>query len=219
MPCGCVRTHDSCYLGLSYKYRSWRVSFSPCIGCLLKYPIDLHRYKLTPTQTSFRYAKKPFYLCLSSSMIDHNWPIGQSNGAQVFTLAVPGLSLFVVCSSIWMVKKYLSFMLVSCLELFFYFSVTSGSGLIWRLWLWAVFSYLTKQVFAYFSGVWICLAWVAIAGIFSHSAHCFSIPPARPVSPQHVLSSSSSFPSLFPSILSLASTAVCLPAALRSTEN
>ena len=218
MPCGCVRTHDSCYLGLSYKYRSWRVSFSPCIGCLLKYPIDLHRYKLTPTQTSFRYAKKPFYLCLSSSMIDHNWPIGQSNGAQVFTLAVPGLSLFVVCSSIWMVKKYLSFMLVSCLELFFYFSVTSGSGLIWRLWLWAVFSYLTKQVFAYFSGVWICLAWVAIAGIFSHSAHCFSIPPARPVSPQHVLSSSS-FPSLFPSILSLASTAVCLPAALRSTEN
>jgi len=41
-----------------------------------------------------------FYLCLSSSMIYHNWPIGQRNGAQVFTLAVPGLALFVVCSSV-----------------------------------------------------------------------------------------------------------------------
>ena len=26
VPCGCARTHDSYYLGLGYKYRSWRVS-------------------------------------------------------------------------------------------------------------------------------------------------------------------------------------------------
>ena len=43
------------------------------------------------------------------SMIHHNTPVAQSNGAQVFTLAVPGLSLFVVCNSIWIGHFCLSF--------------------------------------------------------------------------------------------------------------
>ena len=39
-------------------------------------------------------------------MIHHNWPIGQySNSAQDFMLAVPGLSLFVICNSIWIDQK------------------------------------------------------------------------------------------------------------------
>ena len=40
-------------------YISWQISCGQCIGCLLRYPTDLHRYKLTPTQTSFCCAKKP----------------------------------------------------------------------------------------------------------------------------------------------------------------
>ena len=82
-------------------------------------------------------------------MIYHYTPVDQSNGAQVFTLAIPGLSLFVVPFEL--VRKYLSFLLVFCPELVFYFSVTSGSRLVWWHWLWAVFSLLTKQVFTYFS--------------------------------------------------------------------
>ena len=31
-------------------YGSWQVSCGQCMGCLLTYPTDLHRYKLTPTQ-------------------------------------------------------------------------------------------------------------------------------------------------------------------------
>ena len=43
------------------------------------------------------------------SMIHHKTPVAQSNDAQVFTLAVPGLSLFVVCNSIWIGHFCLSF--------------------------------------------------------------------------------------------------------------
>ncbi len=62
MHCGCARTQDSSFLGLG-KHRSWRVPCSPCIGCLLKYPTDLHRYKLTPTQTFFSLREKAFSAC------------------------------------------------------------------------------------------------------------------------------------------------------------
>ena len=85
-------------------------------------------------------------------MTHHNWPIGTilSNSAQVFMLAVPGLSLFVICSFIWIVQKIL--VIVACMwSGIIYFSVTSWSGSIWWHWLCAVFSYMAKQVFPYLS--------------------------------------------------------------------
>ena len=109
-----------------------------------------------------------FHLFVSSSMIHHTRLIGTS-----LYVGCPWIIIVVLFE---LLRKYLSFLHVCCLELFVYFSVTSSSCLVWWHWLQAVFLYLTKQVFAYCSWVLICLAWVAIAGIFSHSAHCFSIP-------------------------------------------
>ena len=102
-----------------------------------------------------------FFLIHDSLQLAH-WII-----VHIFTLAVPGLS-FVVPFELF--RKYPSFLFVRVLELCIYFSVTSWSHLGWWHGLRALFSYLTKQVFVYFS-------WILI---FSHSAHLLLSPPPPP---------------------------------------
>ena len=137
--------------------------------------------------------------------------MAHSDSAHVFMLAVPGLLLFLVCSFIWIVQKIPAIFVCLWSEIIC-FSVTTWTWrcLVWWHCLQAVFSYLTKQVYIIhiFLLVWvlICLAWVAIARIFSHSSQliCFSSPPPPPTP-------NFSFPPSVPSFLSLASSAVCLP--------
>ena len=113
--------------------------------------------------------------------------MAHSDSAHVFMLAVPGLLLFLVCSFIWIVQKIPAIFVCLWSEIIC-FSVTTWTWrcLVWWHCLQAVFSYLTKQVYIIhiFLLVWvlICLAWVAIARIFSHSSQliCFSSPPPLP---------------------------------------
>ena len=62
LPRGCARTRMTRGTWSSAKYRGWQVPCGQCIGCPLKYPTDLLKYKLTPTQTSFRCANEPFHV-------------------------------------------------------------------------------------------------------------------------------------------------------------
>ena len=92
-----------------------------------------------------------FHLFLSTSVIHHHYPLANMLIVQKsFSLAVPGLSLFVACSPFELFRKCLQFLLVYGLELFVYFSVTSCSRLVWWHSLQVVFSCLISRYFYIF---------------------------------------------------------------------
>ena len=120
-----------------------------------------------------------FHLFLSYPWVITTGPLALllNNRAQVLIFAVPGLSLF-FCSSIWIVQK-IPVILFSCMwsQINSFISQWLWSRLAWWHCLRAVFSYLTKQVFAYF---WVLIR-LTIARIFSHLLLHPLHPPSSPI--------------------------------------